>query len=66
MQNIPHTYNEWNAYTLLVTLPVALIRDSDESNSREKSLFRLIVSRDHFPTVRKTWLQVGKAMQQEQ
>lgn len=52
--------------SLLVTLPVALIRDSDESNSREKSLFRLTVSRDHFPTVRKTWLQVGKAKQQEQ
>lgn len=52
--------------SFLVTLPVALIRDSDESNFREKSLFWLIVSRDHFPTVRKTWLQVGKATQQEQ
>lgn len=35
--------------SVLVTLPVALIRDSDESNLREKSLFRLIVSRDHSP-----------------
>lgn len=47
--------------SILVTFPVAVIRYSDKSNLRKKSLFWLIVSRDHFTMARKTWLQARKA-----